>query len=227
MTTMPIEPVEIAVNPATCLRGQLWAGGGQWLILLHDVGPDEDLDQWAPLVPLLTGQSWTVLAVDLRGHGASDGAWDVAFAAPDIAAWVEFARARGASFVGAIASGVSAASTLEATQATRFDALVLLSPSFEDGQPLTNLRGAGEAKLIIVGGGDPEARVRGERLCKVAIGWVALVNLPSSDQGTDLLDTPVAAHLSESVTGFLREHRYLAALRQSSLASLTKGSDRT
>nr|MBA2521498.1 hypothetical protein [Chloroflexia bacterium] len=102
---------------------------------------------------------------------------------------------------------------LESAAATRAAALVLLSPSLPVEQPLTGLRGTGEAKLIIVGGGDPTARAGAERLGRAAIGWVVLVNLPTAEQGTAMLRGAVAPHLSEHVVGFLAEQRFLASRR--------------
>lgn len=208
----PVVAVEIAATDGAMLRGQLWTASDAWVILLHDQGDEEDLDRWAPLVPALTARGWTVLAVDLRGHGGSDGAWDHTLAEEDVAAVFSLARSRGAVFVAVAGAGSGASVALKCAAATRPDALVLLSPSIAPDQPLTGLRGSGEAKLFVVGG-DRAARADAQRLSQAAIGWVLLVNLPAAEQGTALLHGAVAPHLIEHVVGFLAEQRFLASHR--------------
>ena len=213
MTTPAVEAVEIAVATGVTLRGQRWGQSNAWIILLHEPGEDNDLDRWKPLDAAFASADWTVLNVDLRGHGASDGEWDPAHAPADIAALVADARTRGASFLAIAAAGASAIHTLQSARDVKADTLILLSPPLDPNGPVSDLRGTGEAKLIVVGGGDPAARSCGERLCKVAIGWVMLLNLPSDDQGTDLLRGHVAPHLMEHFARFMREQRHLARLR--------------
>lgn len=211
MTSHAVEPVAIAADDGVILRGLRWAGSDAWAVLLHDHGEDEDLDRWAPLAPVLAARGWTVLAVDLRGHGGSDGVWEPALAESDLAVLVEFARDGGAEFIAVICAGEVAILTLRGAAATRPDALVLLSPPLAPEQPLTDLRGAGEAKLIVVGGGDAALRAGAERLMTAAIGWVLLVSLPAAVQGTALLHGDVGTHLREQIVGFLAERRFLAA----------------
>lgn len=213
MTTAAVEAVDIAGAHGVTLRGQRWDRGSAWIILLHDPGEDKDLDRWEPLDAALAAEDWTVLNVDLRGHGASDGDWDPALAPADIATLVAGARTRGASIVAIAAAGDSAVHTLRSARDVKADALILLSPPLEPDEPVSDLRGAGEAKLIVVGGVNPAARTCGERLCKAAIGWVMLLNLPADEQGTDLLRGQVAPHLMEHIVKFLREQRHLARLR--------------
>jgi pimeloyl-ACP methyl ester carboxylesterase len=208
-----VEAVEIVAGDGVTLRGQVRAGDDAWIILLSDVGEDEDLDCWAPLSPVLAGRGWSVLAVDPRGHGLSEGVWDGGAAAADVAAVVGHARTGGAVFVGAIAAGGMALAVLRSAAAAGIDALVVLSPPVTAEQALTDLRGRGEAKLIVVGGGDRAMREGGERLCRVAIGWVLLLNLPTAEQGTAMLHGPVARHLTDHVVGFLAEQRLVAGSR--------------
>jgi pimeloyl-ACP methyl ester carboxylesterase len=216
----PIQPVEISVEPDIVLRAQFRNSRSRWVILLHDEGSNEDLDRWGSLDAELAMQGWSVLAVDIRGHGASDGRWDASAAVADAAAVAEWVRSRGADFVGFVAAGASAIAVLKAATLARPDAIVALSPRISPDQSLAELRGAGEAKLIVVGGGDPEARADGERLCNAAIGWVLLVNLPASEHGTALLTGSAASSLREHLFGFLRERSYLAALRRASVSEI-------
>lgn len=215
MTTdhRPVEAVEIETGDGVTLRGQRWRGGNGWAVLLHDRGPEEDLDRWRPLVPPLVGSGWSVLALDLRGHGASDGVWSEEGAVADLTAAVGFARAAGGVGVVVIATGASALTALRAGPAVGIDALVLLSPAIDPDQPLAELRGGGEGKLIFVGGREAAPRRAGERLRNASIGWALLVNLPTTLQGTALLGGEHAGHVRDQITRFLAEQRYLATTR--------------
>ena len=208
-----VEAVEVATGDGVVLRGERWAGGDVWVVLLHDRGPEEDLDRWRPLLPHLVDGGWTVLALDLRGHGASDGEWSDEHAVADVAGAIEFARAGGAARVAVIAAGESAVAALRASGNAAADALVLLSPAIDVDQPLADLRGTGEAKLIVVGGSEAAPRHAGERLRNASIGWGLLVNLPTALQGTALLDGTHGRHVREQVARFLAEQRYLATQR--------------
>ncbi|MEU5279592.1 alpha/beta hydrolase [Streptomyces asoensis] len=51
------------------LHTQEWGTGGRVAVLVHGIMSDHRT--WYELVPVLTGRGYRVLAVDLRGHGAS------------------------------------------------------------------------------------------------------------------------------------------------------------
>jgi pimeloyl-ACP methyl ester carboxylesterase len=213
VTTSPVVAVEIVGGAGTILRGQLWAGTGTWVVLLHEPGDDRDLDHWLPLAPFLAAREWSVLAVDLRGHGVSDGDWDPGLASDDLAAVIDFARSAGATFVAVAGAGESAVTILQSAVVTRPDAMILLSPALEPEADLTGLRGAGEPKLFVAGGGDAGAWAVTQRLRKVAIGWGMLLSLPTTEQGTALLAGAAASQLREHIIGFLAEQRFLAGHR--------------
>lgn len=207
-------PVAIAARDGTMLRGQVWPGGNDWVILIHDVGEDDDLDRWWPLVPSLLAQGVSVLAMDLRGHGASDGIWNSALGADDLAAAVAHARGQGATFIAIGAAGASALDALLVASGCQLDALVLLSPLVEpDASVAIALRGTGEAKLFVVGAADPDRRRAADHLRNASIGWALTVSVPATEQGTDLLTGPWAGHLEEQVRHFVSECRFLAAQR--------------
>jgi pimeloyl-ACP methyl ester carboxylesterase len=124
---MTPHPVEIVAQDDCVLRGQVWPGESDWIVLLHDVGPDEDLDRWHPLVPVFLAERLTVLAVDLRGHGASDGEWQDTTAVGDAAAIVRYARDRGAELVVVVAAGQSVVDSLWASECVSVDGVVGLS----------------------------------------------------------------------------------------------------
>src|SRR5262249_9615068 len=178
----------------------------------------------------LLAADFTILAVDLRGHGASDGEWHPGKAIEDVMTTIEFARARGAEFVAAIAAGASAAGVLLVADKGGPDALVLLSaqaptktsPSTRSGvvpagpRPETRVtlpRGSGVPKLFLVGAHDLASRHATDDLRRASIGWAAAVTFPTHDHGTELLHGAWLGHVREQILGFLREQRYLARSR--------------
>jgi pimeloyl-ACP methyl ester carboxylesterase len=126
---MTPQPVEVVAANGCVLRGQIWPGESVWVVLLHDVGPDEDLDRWRPLIPSLLAERLSVLAVDLRGHGASGGEWAEEAAVEDVAEIVRYLKERVAETVVVIAAGMTATSALWAAELVRMEGAVLLSPT--------------------------------------------------------------------------------------------------
>jgi pimeloyl-ACP methyl ester carboxylesterase len=227
---MTPHPIEVVAADGCALRGLFWSGGPDWTVLLHDVGPDEDLDRWRPLIPALLAADVAILAVDLRGHGASDGEWHSKEAIDDVITTIEFARARGAEFVAVIAAGASAADVLLAADKGAPDAAVLLSAQaptkassltrsggIHSGPwPETRVslpRGSGIPRLFLVGAHDLASRHATDDLRRASIGWAAAVTFPTHEHGTELLHGEWLGHVSEQILGFVREQHYLASSR--------------
>jgi pimeloyl-ACP methyl ester carboxylesterase len=185
------------------LRGQRWAGDPLTLLLLHEPGDEHDLDDWRPLIPFLLGNGATTIAVDLRGHGASDGDWTPDLAVSDLAACIGAAR-RQAELVVVCAAGDSAVHAIRASETTTVDGLILLSPADPGATPP---RGAGAPKLIVVGAGDAVARDSAARLRRVSIGAVLTMTVPSAERGAALLAGELAATCREQILMFLNERR--------------------
>jgi pimeloyl-ACP methyl ester carboxylesterase len=194
--------VEIRSGNVT-LRGQQWPGDPLTVVLLHEPGEDQDLDRWRPLIPYLLGNGASVLAIDLRGHGASDGDWSPAHVVDDIVAVVTFTRKRAAMVV-VCAAGESALAALRAAAVTRVDGLILLSPICGSGD---SPRGPGIPKLLIASGRDDEAIDCAGRLRAASIGPALSVSLPTAERGTALLAGAVAATCREHIAAFLDERR--------------------
>src|SRR5690348_16081509 len=149
---MPIEPIECRTADGVLLRGEEAREGSSWVVLLHDEG--DDLDCWQPVRAALLPRGWSVLALDLRGHGGSEGQWDPGSTVLDAAvALGRVAQAR-PSHVALLAAGVTGVLVLEALERgdldghLRPDALVLVSPRAARAD-LATLRGEGMATLIV------------------------------------------------------------------------------
>jgi pimeloyl-ACP methyl ester carboxylesterase len=208
---MAAEPLQATTADGVVLRGELERGASTtWLVLLHDVG--DDLDAWWPLRPALHGTDWNLLALDLRGHGGSEGEWDAAGGRLDAALAVRIARGAGAEHVCVVAAGRTAIAALQATadalvdpSAPLADSLVLLSPGPVGEADERALRGEGLATLLLHGSLDPDAAADAARLLRLSVGWTVSVSFATADQGTSLLRGPFAAHVTDKLGSFLRE----------------------
>jgi alpha-beta hydrolase superfamily lysophospholipase len=104
------------------------------VVLVHMLGRSKD--EWAPVAERLQQAGATVLAIDLRGHGASSGATAILPPmAADVRAAVEWLAARPGVRPGALAIvGASLGATLAALAASEMPAVravALISPSLE------------------------------------------------------------------------------------------------
>jgi pimeloyl-ACP methyl ester carboxylesterase len=202
------QAIEIPATDNVVLRGLRWPGDQDLVILLHDARESADLGDWNALIPFLLDQNVGVLAVDLRGHGASDGEWAPDLAAGDIEAIVRYARREAEACIVIIAAGASGIAALVAIEGAPVDGAVLLSAELNEDEPTP--RGAGAAKLLIAGVADPAYKSALDRLRAASIGWALAVNLPTALQSVELLSGPWASHVRDHILAFLRERRYLS-----------------
>jgi pimeloyl-ACP methyl ester carboxylesterase len=210
---MPIEPIECRAADGVILRGEELRQEASWAVLLHDEG--DDLDCWQALRSVLAARGWSIVALDLRGHGGSDGEWERGSATLDAAAALGRAAAAGPTHVALVAAGVTGVLVLEAIEqdaidpALRPDALVLVSPRSADAE-LASLRGEGIATLVLYGQRAPDA-ADAEQLRSASIGWTLGVGVPSEQAGDALLRGPEAAVVSDQILSFLTEQRLVGA----------------
>ncbi len=205
--TPPIaEAIELQTSDGLTLRGQAWANESHWAILFHEAGCD--LDVWQPLLPYLFSRGYSVLTLDLRGHGISDGAWDAGRVSLDLQAALDFVRGRDATNISFVGAGESAIPALTEPFVHSFLGLVLLSAGPLGGYAVDDLRGDGVPKLYVAGTLDQSAVELAEQLRNRSIGWAVLMRLPTEESGTALLAGLWAKHVEEQTTAFLEEQRY-------------------
>lgn len=185
------------------LRGLLWRGGEDAVILLHDVG--HDLDSWEPISAAVAAAGFTVMAIDLRGHGASDGAWDPAGLAGDLPVILAAARASVPGRLVLIGAGSTGLAVFAGGVEPRPDAVILFSPGPLAGQRDEDLRGEGISKLFIVGSRDQIADRTAGELRNRSIGTASLVSVPTVAHGAALLGSEWQQQLVEKVLAFLSE----------------------
>lgn len=212
---MKVEAVHATTADGITLRGELVRGGAVWLCLVHDVG--EDIDAWRPLRPGLARRGWSVLGLDFRGHGGSDGEWDASWGELDVDLAVTLARRLGARHVCVVAAGYGCLAALRAVERALpepsfelLDSLALLSPGPLDGADPLGLRGQGLPKLFLHGAKDPLA-ADAEALRRASIGWTVGVTFATESRGTALAaEWPI--HVVDKLHGFLKEQAVLPGM---------------
>ena len=197
--------VELRAADGVVLRGEVWGADDDWLVLLHDAGGD--LDAWRPLAALAGDLGLSMLALDLRGHGGSEGTWDEREVRLDVEAAAAFARTEGAGTVCFAGAGVAAIALLRAAPTVAPDALVLFSPGPLGTAGTGHLRAPGVAKLVVVGSLDPRADADAAAVRAASIGPALVVSVPTEQQGTDLLSQP---QVLDQLVYFLDEQRLAA-----------------
>ncbi|HYT12856.1 MAG TPA: alpha/beta fold hydrolase [Candidatus Nitrosopolaris sp.] len=200
MDHMRVVPVEFAGPRALTLRGLRSGEGDRWAVLVH--GEGRDVDGWRPLAAFLAGSGFSVLAVDLPGHGASDDPWESALALPAVMAAIDFARSESSRQIHLVGEGVGAMAALAAaTDPTRQVASIVAISPVADGRvaELIEVREARAPKLIVVGSLSPDALECAEAVFRGAIGPCQMVKLPVAAQGTDLLAGEWGVHVREKV----------------------------
>lgn len=202
----PTIPVEIKIADGPTLRGQRSGEeSGRWALLFHDEG--QDLDAWRGFVGPLVGLGLCVLAVDLPGHGASDGPWEPSSLPAYVLAVIRYADVQGARLLCIIGAGAAATGALVAAGQHDVAALVALSPRAEiDGMSAEAIRETSAPKLIFVGGEDPAAAADASEVLHRTIGWGILQSLPTPTQGSALLESDWAGQVVETTLAFVRDY---------------------
>jgi pimeloyl-ACP methyl ester carboxylesterase len=190
-----IDAVEIETPGGVVLRGQARVAGDCWIVLVHAFG--RDLDMWRPLLDELD-EPFSVLAVDLRGHGGSDGSPAAEQAEQDVAALLEYTRGCGADTLVAVAAGDVASAVLAAAARSAADAVVLLGPSGDVGDP------GAVPRFVVCASEDPDQVIAAEALQR-APGWSLIANVPTAENGADLVEGAWATNVLAYVSSFVRD----------------------
>jgi pimeloyl-ACP methyl ester carboxylesterase len=189
-------PLTVDVGNGVRLSAEEWGGGSRGVLLVHDEGGDRT--DWGGLGAKLATAGFRVVALDLRGHGASsaprpatDPEWAVVVQDLDAAAaWL--AR-RGVTDLHVIAAGVGANAALHAASGTTtVDDLVLLSPSPNaHGLKLsTPIAAYGSRPLFAAAAqDDPTSAKAATWLAEQAQGPKILELYPTGGKGARLLNT--------------------------------------
>jgi hypothetical protein len=192
-------PIEIAVEPGILLRGHEWLVLGPPILLVHDEGAD--LDAWGPALQSSADAGFHVIAVDLRGHGLSDGEAGAGSLATDLAALVaNVNRVWGAC--GLVVAGKTCRGALSLPEAKEAPAQVLISPDFS-GISASVIRGSDPAiRMVLVGTHDTVAKDESDRVFDALPGQKVMASVGDEAQGEALVSG--RPHLVEDICSFFR-----------------------
>jgi pimeloyl-ACP methyl ester carboxylesterase len=210
----PRRPIEIPVEDGITLRGESRPGERCWAILAH--APGGDLDDWRDVPEQLAALGVGVIAIDLRGHGGSDGEPDGASVCSDLEAAIGAARRHGADVVAVIAANETATVALDRSSA---DAAVAITPMPAGTEPLPDRP---LSRLLVVT--NAVASSAAAAALRAQPGRRTLVaRIPVDDTGLDLLAGEWASNISSVIVTFMRQ----VALAATAAPHPTQGWDRT
>jgi pimeloyl-ACP methyl ester carboxylesterase len=202
---MPALAVEFGLTDGLMVRGQSWGEGSDWALLVHE--PGGDLDGWGDLPGWLLDAGFAVMAIDLPGHGLSDGSWQSGRLAEVLGAARRTITAAGGQRVALIAAGECASTGLRLAATERWAALILLSPVDAGTVTDPTIRAGNQPKLIIVGSLAEESLAASRAIAARCIGWTVTCSIPTVAQGTALLAGDWSRTVREHIAGFLRDCR--------------------
>ena len=201
------ERVSFRTQDGWTIHGDLYGTGDRGLVLVH--GGRFTRESWRPQIPEFLKAGFRVLAIDMRGFGASKVgplALATGFGSPlDVLAAVRFLRARGPmtiSIVGGSMGADAAAGASIMAAPEEIDRLVLLAGS--GGEPAAEVKGR---KLFVVTRDD--ANSAGPRLPSIrkqyegATGPKELLILDGSAHAQFIFDTPEGPRLLRDILRFL------------------------
>jgi pimeloyl-ACP methyl ester carboxylesterase len=191
----PRTPIEIPIGEGVVLRGEACEGGELWAVLAHDQG--EDLDRWHDIPEQLAAYGVSAVALDLRGHGGSDGEPDAASTPDDLELAIDAARQRGAAAVVVIAAGGTATAALDCSSA---EAAVAITPPAGSADPSPERP---PARLLIVSA-DPAASAACEAFQAQPGRRTLVARVPVADTGLDLLAGAWGTNVASYIVTFVR-----------------------
>lgn len=188
-----MEPIELHADDGTRLAANHYPGGEHALILLHQRGLDKR--SWHAFALKAQERGMSAIAVDLRGHGESDGSLeelgeeDYLAMLSDAEAAAQTARERGARRLSILGASIGANTALRFAQAHPETAhIVALSPGMNyKGITLEDVM-VEVPLLIVVGKGDAYSASSAQSINEShAAGEHRLLIFESEAHGTHLL----------------------------------------
>ena len=198
MTVGPL-PVEIEVETGTKLRGHEWLVLGPPVVMVHDLGGD--LDAWGPALQMAADAGFHVIAVDLRGHGLSDGEADSNSLESDVASLVGHVN-RVWGGCGLVLAGRACRGALRLGRDAEAPAQVFVTPDLSDMTEAAIHSSPSAIRMLIVGTLDSVAKDEAERVFDALPGQKVMASVGDVARGEQLLRGRI--HLIEDVCSFFR-----------------------
>ena len=175
------------------LAAESWGSGTHGVLLLHEAGATREV--WRPFAEKLAKNDFVVVAVDLRGHGASGGTrddtdWTKLVA--DAQAGLTWLESKGVADIGVVGSEQGANLAFATLAANRqVDTAVLLSPSLSaNGLKVSAaLEQVARRPLLIVATQEDSSGARAAQLiAEKTDGAKHLVLYPGNTRGQRMLN---------------------------------------
>lgn len=215
MTVSPL-PIEIEVETGTKLRGHEWLTPGAPIVMVHDEGGD--LDAWGGALQMSAEAGFHVIAVDLRGHGLSDGEADEKRLEADLAALVgQINRVWGTC--GLVLAGRSCRGALRLGWEADAPTQVFISPDLADMDEAAIRSAPPVIRMVMVGTLDPLAKDESERVFEALPGQKVMASVGDAARGEMLIRR--RAHLVEDICAFFRMYLLPVQRRAGSAAPAT------
>ena len=155
------ERVDVTAMDGTPLIGELGGTSGPGIVLVH--GARTDRRQWAAVAAALVERGFRPLRIDLRGHGESSGAIDLAAADRDVEGAYRYLLGRKIRPVFLVGDGVggSAALVVAARVAVAGVAVAGRQPAESGPDPRAAVASVGVPMLFLVSEAEPDAKAFG------------------------------------------------------------------
>ncbi len=152
------ERVDVTAIDGVQLIGELGGSSGPGIVLVH--GARADRRRWAAVATVLVGRGFRTLRLDLRGHGESGGAVDLATADRDVEGAYRYLLGRKIRPVFLVGDGVGGSAAL--VVATRVPvggvAVVGRRPADQDPDPRSALALLRAPLLFVVDEANPDTK---------------------------------------------------------------------
>jgi pimeloyl-ACP methyl ester carboxylesterase len=198
MTVRPL-PIQIEVQAGSKLRGHEWLVLGSPLVFVHDEG--RDLDAWGEALQLAADAGFHVIAVDLRGHGLSDGEPDSTRLGADLAALVRHVN-RVWGTCGLVLAGRTCRGALGLDAGAQAPAQVFVSPDMPEVDESVIRASVPAIRMVMAGSLDPVAKSESERVFGALPGQKVMASVGDAGRGEELVTGRV--HLLEDIFAFFR-----------------------
>lgn len=199
-----VMPVELPLPDGSIIRGEFTKApegdSGAGAILVHDIGTDRDLSDWAGLIEPILGAGVNGLAIDLPGHGMSDDPIDGAASMDALIAAHRFLVDLPVPRCFVFAVGASMASAVALADDIRALGLVAIAP-----HPPASLQRPTRPKFcpsLLISSSATEETEALKSWFPLLRGWAV-----SSVFDGDPLNGPWRGHVGEQVGMFLRRYR--------------------